>query len=355
MNSFFVSEGSLSALKYLCCMEKVMTYKRLLFGIPLILLCVFTLFIISAVSTNFSQYSGLSLAVTIDFVLVIPFIYFLTIRSTAIPKITCVPFLILCMFLCGLALPNNQQWYLNGFEHWVFPVIELGVISIILWKLRKITLKFKATKSQKLDFFSALKTACAEVLPKAIVVPFATEIAVFYYGFVTWKRRPLAANEFSYHKESGTITLLIAVIGIVAIEMVTVHVLLSKWSTVLAWILTIASAYTAVQLFGFAKAVSRRLITIEGEVLTLRYSFLKEAEIPLDCIKNVRIEKGDLDPKEKWEKLSLLHHLEGHNVVIELHEPAVLHGMYGTKREFTRMALFVDEKEKFLEQLDSRN
>ncbi|MCR9172620.1 MAG: hypothetical protein NXI10_09020 [bacterium] len=334
-------------------MEKRATFRKLFIGFPVIAVCISTLFFIADIPAFFSNHPHLSLAITIDFLVIVPSLYWLTIRKTSIPNITVVPVLVLSMLLCGLALPENRQWYLNGFEQWIFPFIELTVISFVVWKLRKVVLGYKASRVQSVDFFSALKEACADVLPKSVVIPFATEIAVFYYGFIAWKKRTLTANEFSYHKESGTVTLLFAIVGIVTIEMVTVHVLLGKWSAMAVWILTVLSAYSGLQIFGFAKGVSRRPIVIEDGQLKLRYSFLKEADIPFEHIKEVRLETKDLNPEENIAKLSLLHDLEGHNVILELEEPATLHGMYGSKKQFTKIALHIDRKEDFRAQVQN--
>lgn len=96
------------------------------------------------------------------------------------------------------------------------------------------------------DFFSVLKTTCTELLSKRALVPVVTEISVFYYGFIAWKKRILKANEFSCHKNSGTVSLLIAVIIIVGVETVSLHVLLLKWSETTAWISTALSVYSGI-------------------------------------------------------------------------------------------------------------
>lgn len=338
-------------ITYLCDMRNTFLNRPFLIGFPLMVAVLVVLFYISHSAEIFEGTTGIELALTIDFLVVIPTIYFLIIRRTSVPNITVIPVLILSMILCGVALPSNHQFYLDGFEKWIFPCIELGVVSLVFWKMRKVTVNFRANKSNNIDFFTSLKSASAEVLPKSFVAPFATEIAVIYYGFLTWKRRPFAENEFTYHKDSATVALLNVVIFIVAVEMIALHLLIGRWSTTAAWVLTVLSAYSALQLFGFAKGASRRPIVIENGLLKLRYSFLKEAEIPLNQIKDVRIDSKDLNDTEVVGKLSLLHALEGHNVIVELHRPETLHGMYGTKKEFEKIAIHIDDKERFIAML----
>ncbi|MEM6684870.1 MAG: hypothetical protein AAF617_03655, partial [Bacteroidota bacterium] len=198
------------------------------------------------------------------------------------------------------------------------------------------------------------KKTCAEVLPKPVVIPFATEVAVFYYGFIYWKRRKLAENEFSYHKESSSLALFFVLILIVGIEIVPIHILLAKWSEVAAWILTILSAYSGLQIFGYAKSLMKRPIVIENDTLILRYGIVQEAEIPLWDIKEITLSSKDLDKEEKIAKLSLLGELEGHNVLIETNNEHTLRGLFGSKKTFTKIAMHVDtpvDFKKYIEDL----
>jgi hypothetical protein len=105
----------------------------------------------------------------------------------------------------------------------------------------------------------------------------------------TGKKRELKENEFSYHKDSGTITLLIAIIFIVAIETLVLHILLTKWSSLVAWILTFLSIYSGIQIFGFLKSMFKRPISIENNKLFLRYGIMNETTIDLKNIDNIEI------------------------------------------------------------------
>ena len=135
------------------------------------------------------------LAVSIDLLLIIPFIYFLLIRKTAIPNTTVVPVVILGFLFGTMFIPIEEQTYLELFKMWVLPVLELGVISFVIYKVRKAVLSYRRNKNVSPDFFTVLKQSCAEIVPQKLVLPLATEIAVFYYGFIDWKTRKLKENE----------------------------------------------------------------------------------------------------------------------------------------------------------------
>ena len=106
------------------------------------------------------------------------------------------------MLVCSSILPVENQYFLDLFKTWVFPVVELSVVSYIIYSVAKALKRYRVNKSDEVDFFNALKNSCYEILPKKAVIPVVTEIAVFYYGFIYWKKRKLNENEFSYPRVS---------------------------------------------------------------------------------------------------------------------------------------------------------
>ncbi len=334
-------------------MNKIINIQKnlIIFGIPLLII---GLMIFIAKSSLFRlNPNSLAIGITFDILLIVPFVYFLLIRKTTIPKTTIVPFLIFGIIICSIILPPENQHYLNLFKTWVLPIVELSVLSFVIYNLRKGIKKYNNIKHLSFDFFTTLKNTCYEILPKNIVIPVVTEIAVFYYGFLYWKKRELKENEFSYHKDSGTIALLIAIIFIVAIETVAFHILLLKWSNIAAWTLTFLSIYSAIQIFGFLKSMLKRPILIENNKLYLRYGIMNEATIELKEIDSIEISSKDIELNEETRKLSFLGELESHNVIIRLKNENTLIGLYGIKKNFKILALHIDNNIEFKNQINN--
>jgi hypothetical protein len=319
--------------------------KLLILGVPLLMIA--TMIWISKSSFFKTHSDTLAIGITVDLLLTIPFIYFLGIRKTRIPKTTIVPFLLIGMVVCSFILPSENQYYLSLFKTWVFPIIEISIISFVVYKIRKATLSYRKKKGSSLDFFTTLKNTCYEILPKGVVIPVVTEIAVFYYGFIYWKKRILKENEFSYHKESGTISLLVAILLIITTETIVFHVLLGKSSTTAAWIFTCVSIYSGIQIFGFLKSIYKRPIFIKDGKLYLRYGIMNESIIDLKNIESVEISSKDLELDKKTRKLSFLGALESHNIIIKLQKENTLTGLYGIERTYTTIAIHVDDKNSF--------
>ncbi|SHJ33318.1 hypothetical protein SAMN04488508_107333 [Aquimarina spongiae] len=314
-------------------------------GIPLLLIGIL---IWLASLKIFDQNLGLlAKGVTIDLLFTIPIIYLLLIRKKNIPKITIVPVFVLGMIIASNVLPKEHQTLLQWVKTWIFPIVELGVVTFILYKVKQTFALYRDRVQSIPDFFSALKNACEEIFPGKVGTLLAMEIAVFYYGFLYWSKRVISKNEFTYHKNSGTISLLIALIPIIGIETYVLHVLLEKWSTMVAWIVSGISVYSGIQIFGFLKSLMKRPISIDNNQLHLRYGILSETSINLHHIESVEISSKDLEWNTTTRKLSPLGELESHNVIITLKEEQVLYGLYGMKKTFTTLAFFVDHKEQF--------
>ena len=334
-------------------MRKTLTFQKsvLIFGIPMLIIGL--MIFISKTSLFQFNPDNISIGITVDLLFTVPLIYYFLIRKTSIPKTTIIPFLILGIVICSIILPSENQHYLSLFKTWILPIIELAVISYIIYNVRKGIKSFNLKKDVTIDFFTTLKNTCYDILPKKVVVPIVTEIAVFYYGFIKWKKRKLAKNEFSYHKDSGTVALLIAIIFIITIESFVFHILLLRWSNIAAWILTFLSIYSGLQLFGFLKSMYQRPISIEKGKLFLRYGIMCETTIDITNIKSVEISSKDIELDKETRKLSFLGELESHNIILRLKEENTLIGLYGIKRKYKNLAFHVDNKNEFLKTLNS--
>ena len=328
-------------------MAKIITLQRQLisFGIPVLMMGTLA-FITKSTLFNLKD-NVLAFGITVDLLLTIPFVYFLLIRKTNIPSITIVPFFIFGIIVASILVPKENQYFLNLIKTWVLPLLETTILILVIYKIRKAVKHYKKNTVLTHDFFTALKNVCSEILPKKAVMPFAIEIAVFYYGFIYWKKLLPKENEFTYHKKSGTVTLLIAILFIVAIEASVIHVLLVIWSSVAAWIMTILSLYSAIQIFGFLKSIIKRPISIEGDKLNLRYGILSEAIIDIKDIESIEVTTKSVEFNKETRKLSPFGDLESHNVIIKFNKEQTLIGFYGIRKEFKTLALHVDNNAEF--------
>lgn len=321
------------------------------YGIPSLLIIMSVLILKSSV---FKENSNLlSFGITFDFLISIPFIYYLLIRKTKISNKSISILLTVNLILASFFIPKQNQLYLELFKNWMLPILELLIIGILIFNVKKTLKKIEGNKTLNDDFFTILKQVICELVPKKMVIPFATEIAVFYYGFINWKKRKLSENEFSYHKNSGIITTLIAFMISGMIEIFVIHKLLMKWNETVAWILTGLSIYTVIQIYGIIRALPKRPVIIDKNGVYLKYSFLSETYIEFENIDNIEIFTKDIDKKGTIKYFSPFGKLEGNNIKIELKNEITISGFYGIKRKMKSIVLFIDKKEKFKQKINN--
>ena len=333
-------------------MNKIIPFNRnfLLFGVPAGLL---TILIVLIKSPFFRGNDALSMAISADLLLTVPLVYFLLIRKSEIPKTTVIPVMVLGLLIGSYFLPQENQMFLELFKNWILPVIEISVFTLIFLKVRKAIRTYQDLKKATPDFFDTVKNVCREILPAKLVMVIATEIAVIYYGFIYWRKRKINRNEFTYHKNSGTPALFFAFIMVIGIETVGLHALVAKWSLILAWILTGLSIYTAIQVFGFAKSLFKRPISINESTLTLCYGIMNETSISLSDIESVVLTKKELEKDELTTTLSPLGEMESPNIIITLNRENTLTGLYGTQKRYKIIGVFVDQPNEFKGKLEN--
>lgn len=328
-------------------MLQIITLKRQYLAIIIPLLMAAFLILLTKSAAFQSQESLLAKAITVDFLFSIPLVYFLLIRKTHIPAITIVPVTLLGFLLASYILPQAQQGYLQMFERWGIPLIELTVFSFILLKIRRLRSYFKEHQATIPDFFSLLKQASREILPPAVATLFTTEIAVIYYGFLDWRKYPYTQSNFTYHKNSGARSLLAVLLFMILVETFILHLLLVRWNEIVAWVIFALSIYTALQIFGFIRSIPKRPFLLEEKQLQLRYGIFAETTINLNAIHSVEKFTKMVSEEDNILFLSPLGSFEGHNILINLKQAHILYGLYGKQKKYQQLALFVDEPEAF--------
>jgi len=214
-----------------------------------------------------------------------------------------VPLFIIGIMVISYIIPFKYQSLLSIVKIWILPFVELSAISFVIFKIRKTIIHFKKNTTQSTDFYTILKNICYDTFPKILAALITTEIAIYYYGFINWKTMKLKSNEYSYHKESGATTILLALIFVIAVETVAFHLLLAKWNTIVAWIASILSIYTALIIFGFLRSMSKRPFKIENNVLYLNHGIMTETIIPITNIESLEFlgfKDQELDDDTKY-------------------------------------------------------
>lgn len=326
---------------------------KALLSLPLLLLI--TLIVLTKSVVFQASPSALSLGITLDCLLTVPVLYFLIIRKTDIPNITVVSVFVICTLIASYIIPIEQQSLLKQIKYFAIPLVELGVLAFVFVKAKAIIKAVKATGTSNYDFFEVVSLACTQVLPHRVGKLLATEISVIYYSFFASSYKVLQDNEYTYYKKSGIKMVVGTFIGLILAETMVMHLVLQKWNITVAWVLTFLSLYTCLQVIALLRSMNLRLISMDDKeaVLHLKYGFFSETTIPFHQIESLELNKRTLPIDNSVIQFSPLGSLDSHNLIIRLKGEQTLHRLYGIQNKYQNIAVYVDEREKFVAQLNT--
>lgn len=127
------------------------------------------------------------------------------------------------------------------------------------------------------------------------------ELSTLYFTFFSWRKKPFEIEDeqsFSYHKESSYAAITGVMVGIVLIETLAFHILISQWNEVVAWILTILSLTAAILVLGEYRASSLRPITVSQTAVTIRSGVRFAKTIAFSNIASIQKQEPTFEKKE---------------------------------------------------------
>lgn len=300
-------------------------------------------------STLIITYPELAIGITFDLAFTAPLLYLILIWKTRIPKTTVVPFFVVGITIATFIVPAEQQIYLSLIKTWILPILEVGLIGFIGYSVYKTVKTYRTEKDKNSDLLKILEETTERVVGiPALNKAVAFEIAVLYYAFISWRQPKPTGKTFTYHKKSGKITLYSAIIFIIGIETVVLHIVVSRWNEIIAWILTVSSAYVLLQILAHLKAVYQRPLEIIENRLLVKYGLFRGSEIELDNIEKVESSFQMPEYKKGLKQVALLGELEQFNTRIHLRKESDFYGLYGKKNKYKTLLLFVDEQDDFI-------
>jgi len=287
-------------------------------------------------------------AIIIDLFCTLPLVYFLLIRKTKIPNFTTLYVFLLALGFSNFILPYGDQSLLQRIKFFAIPAIELGIFSMVAYKMWRLRKSFKGKQKEGLDFYDNLLAATREIFPMRLASIMTTEISVLYYLFKIGKTENQGLESYSYDKKSGIKMVMGVILFLVVIETFAMHLLVAHWNTTVAWVLTFLSIYAGFQILSILRSMSLRPILINPitKTVSLRYGIAAQTVIPIQAIDQV--ERTRKSSKENGHiLLTPFDMLDTHNLTLHLKEEFILNKIYGMQKMFTSISLFVDDYEKF--------
>ena len=154
--------------------------------------------------------TALSTAITLDLIVTAPLAYFLVIRKSQKSTSNVLRVFIAGVFLAGIILPANSHSLLKFIKTWVSPLIETGIVALLIKRFSVTNKRLRAGNAPAPDFLIYSRMMMTSVCgSEKIGSVLASEFAVFYYIFKP-NNKPVPGNstEFTYHKENGILLII---------------------------------------------------------------------------------------------------------------------------------------------------
>ena len=302
------------------------------------------------------------MAITFDLLVFVPLVWWLiVVRGGQASLRTLVPVIVASIAGARLVLPREHQSMLP-WVRWLIAPAEVAVVAWVAWQIRQIAGRRRAARDSARalaheghDLLADLSVVLAPAFGTGMVArTITTEIALLYYAFASWGRRPnvpAGAQPIAIELNGG---LLIGIGMALAVETVALHLFItSRWGPVPAWLLTATSLYSLLWLVGDFRARALRPTYVTDEAVVIRNGMRADAVIPRARVATVERVTWRTLPAKGPDYLDVTRPAEP-NVVLHLREPAEAALLFGRRRRVSRIGLCAEHPDDALRALSPR-
>ncbi|MBC5637377.1 beta-carotene 15,15'-monooxygenase [Ornithinibacillus sp. BX22] len=238
----------------------------------------------------------------------------------------------------------------------VLILIELSILISLFVYIPKI---IKLVKQSALPVLFSFHQAVQQMVNNAPIIHIiCSEMLMFYYAFASWRKQPkLTQTTFTLHQNSSFIALRIMLIHAIVIESIGIHWWLHNISPVVAVVLLIFNIYGVILLLGDIQAVRLNPTLVTNEKLYVSLGLMKRMELEWSNVERIIHHTAELDEEKAKETVDFIaQDLEKvtPTVILELRKPTQVVLIMGFKKQYRRVAIRVDEPERFVKVLRNK-
>lgn len=293
-------------------------------------------------------------AVPFDLMVCVPLVfYFLFVRQRKVTPIAVLPAIYLGGVVSAIvSVPNSPSAlpFLLGAALVVDVVVLAREVPRLVKAFREGYREGRRHGTYPIEWFTAAFDA---VIPNRFAAhAAAAETAMWYYLLFSWRRKPSPPHDvdaFSYHKNSGFLALIGVILVVGALETIVVHLLVSRFSSVAAVLLTALSLYCLAWIASCARAVTTSPILIRKGQLIAAWGFFQCERVPLSSIERLALSDPGLDKREVLDMATM----GGKPCWVILKAPMSASGMFGRKHQVRAVKLSPDRMHEFVECVDN--
>lgn len=190
-------------------------------------------------------------------------------------------------------------------------------------------------------------------LPLASAIA-SSELAVFYYGLLSWWRRPHVPDgmrPFSVHQRGGVTAILYLVAAVLLLETAVVHIVVQHWFARAAWVVTAFDLYGALWIVAAARALVLRPILVGADTIVFRSSMWWTVAVDRTNVADVRPFTGPRLKRGSTHPLSLAW-FTAPAAVVSFHQPVTVTGLWGRKKIVAAIAISIDDLDGFVRAIE---
>lgn len=299
-----------------------------------------------------SSYTS-NFAVPFDLMVCVPLVfYFLVVRRRRMTPLAVLPVIYLGGLVSSLVVVPGSPTALPmlfGIAVAVDALVLIREVPRMVGAFRSGYRKAHGEGTYPIEWFAE---AFETIVPsRAVARAAAMEAAMWYHLLFSWRRiaqPPENAKAFTCHKSSGFIPLVGVVIALGIVEIVVLHLLVSRYSLVAAALLSTLSAYGLAWLASCARAVATSPILLDGSSLTAVWGFLLCERIPVGSIERVSLTDPGFSKKETLDMATM----GAKPCWVVLRAPRKVDGAFGSVREVRTIKLSPDDFQGFVRSIE---
>jgi len=295
-------------------------------------------------SVVFATHSSLTWAVLFDLT-IIPFglFYYLIGKPLSLSGLRLILALSLILRIAFFITPLRLSFWPV-----LLMLLEGIVFTTLVVRIRYLTKTFKQFRIYQ-DFETALTSTVQNIFGSKTAPFICSEILTVYYGLFGYTLKNdicVHHKAVTTHKKSAQTATMFAIILTGIIETWAVHLMLTKWSTMVSYIVSGISLYGLLFVLAELFAGIKRPSYLTDDKFQIRLGMRWRASIPFSLIDDVSLVRQS--PKKGKDVLSASL-LVTPNILISFKTPTKIDGPYGIQRTVLKLSLFVDEPGKFIE------
>jgi hypothetical protein len=286
----------------------------------------------------------LAAALAVDLAVIVPLAWAGAVRARGGRWITLAPVVALSALWAWLVVPEAHHGVLAPLAV-LLPLVEVGGVALVV----VVALVRAWRRGADGEPHERIRSATDRLVgPGAASRAIAYEVAVFRYALGPAVRVG-GPGAFTYRQSSGYAAVL-AGVGVAAVlELVGGHLLVQRlWGDGATLVHLAVSGYAILWLLGDWRALAGRPIRLDGDTLRVRCGLRWSVDVPVAEIETVYHVRKTLPADRRTLDASVLKNAQ---FLLTLRRPVVAEGPYGLRKEVTRVAVAVDEPERFLSAL----